>query len=208
MEIDLKTARILAKRYLGGTVVVILLFSGTLWKFLDENKQLDEKREALDVQEQKFSQAQIDFEKYRSNNEILINQKKQDIERREFIVNQLEKENQSKSEAIQQRAKQYSDAFDKIQTERVTLGAAGQQKAEDDHINQLISDFSAIGVNLNDPINCKDKDAVFRYNKAKANFDEIVGFAYAHKLDKKYDVFINGQSGIFDMSCRPSVVTE
>ncbi|MDN7893028.1 hypothetical protein QZM93_30950 [Burkholderia cepacia] len=209
MTVDIKTAKFLATNYLAGTVIAILIFAGGFsaagWKLWSEYKQLDERREMLQVQEQKFSKEQVDFEKYRSTTESSFSKERADIAEREFVVSQREKKNQDDLTANKQNAKQNNDTLDKIQAERVALSATQLEKAADDHMSQLISEFSTIGVDLSKRVSCSDSEAVSRYNRARVKLGEIIGFADAHDVRKKYGAFINGQSGVVDLLCRPSM---
>ena len=191
---DIKTAIILARRHLVGTVVIILLSSGAIsatgWKLWSEYKQLEEKREALDDSERRLSSERIAFEKYRSDVNAALDKEKLEVEKREFFVSQLEKENKTELATIQERQKEYSEAFDKIQSQQATLGQVELQKSADARMDQLMSEFSALGVSLRQEVNCNDPAAIAKYNRAKAKYDEIAAFANAHNLQSRYQEFL------------------
>jgi hypothetical protein len=65
-----------------------------------------------------------------------------------------------------------------------------------------MSQFSAMGANLNDILRCGDTDGQARYNAAKAKYSEIYTLAEANGMKEKYKSFFfhNGQH-IVHYSC-------
>lgn len=74
--------------------------------------------------------------------------------------------------------------------EQQAVSKAQLAKAAEEKMLALMSEFSALGVDLNSNPFCGDKADLTRYNTAKAKYDEIYALAEAYSLDKKYSNFL------------------
>ena len=112
-----------------------------------------------------------------------------------WSLHQLEGQNKEKLASLQQRASEYEAAFGKLQQAQSSVSQAQRQKEVEDKLQALMSQFSAMGVNLNDPLRCGDIDGQARYNAAKAKYTEIYTLAEANGMTKRFNNFFfhNGQ---------------
>ncbi|MBY0579865.1 MAG: hypothetical protein K2P57_12585 [Burkholderiales bacterium] len=135
-------------------------------------------------------------EKNRADASIALIAQKAELEKREFVLQQLEGQNKEKLAALQQRASEYEAAFGKLQQAQSSVSQAQRQKEIEDKIQTLMSQFSAMGVNLNDPVRCGDADGQSRFNAAKAKYTEIYTLAEANGMTKRFNNFFfhNGQN--------------
>lgn len=189
MPFDLKTAVTLAsRRYLGPTVTVALLLVGGMTYVWSEYKELNKERKS-------FTDEIILSEKARAAAAIALVEKKADLEKREFILQQVEAQNNDQLAALKQRAVQYEAAFVQLQQSKSSTDMGQRQKEAEEKIQRLMSEFTALGVNLNDQVRCDDTAGVTRFNVAKAKYTEAYTLAEANGLTKKYGHFFfqNGQ---------------
>lgn len=128
-------------------------------------------------------------EKARAEAAIALVERKAETEKREFILQQLEAQSKGQLAAVQQRAAQFEAAAGQLQQARSTVDSGQLQKEAEEKIQRLMSEFSGLGVNLNDPLRCDDTAGVARFNIAKAKYTEAYTLAEAYGLTKKYSNF-------------------
>ncbi len=139
---DMKTAVTLgARRYLAPTVVVLLVLASGMAYVWGEYKDLLKERKVLNDEI-------VRSEKNRADASIALIAQKAELEKREFALQQLEGQNKEKLAALQQRASEYEAAFGKLQQAQSSVSQAQRQKEAEDKIQTLMSQFSAMGVNL------------------------------------------------------------
>lgn len=204
MPFDYKIAlRLVRKNYLGPTVVVILLLSGGMayvWKehkdVLKEHEEVLKEMNKIAADRKSLNQEIVISEKNRANASIALAERKADLDKREFTLQQLEGQNQEKLAALQQRASEFDSAFEKLKLTQSAVSKAQREKEAEDKIQSLIYNFSDMGVNLNNPLRCGDAEGEKRFNKAKILYTEIYALAEANGLKEKYNNFFfhNGQS--------------
>src|SRR5690606_7698499 len=182
-----KSAIILAtRRYIAPTVVVLLLLASGMAYVWSQYQQLLEEKEQLAEERKSLYQEALLAEKNRVNSEIELVNKKAELERREFLLHQLEAQNKERLVALQQRANEYESAFGKLQEAQSDVSQAQQVKSAEEKIHRLMSDFSAMGVNLNTALRCDDNDSQQKFNTAKAKFMEAYALAEAYGLKERY----------------------
>ncbi|SHL17214.1 hypothetical protein SAMN05216428_101327 [Nitrosospira sp. Nsp11] len=181
---DLITAiTLVARRYLAPTVIVILVLASGMSYVWSEYKDLLKERKSLDDEI-------VRSERNRADASIALIAQKAELEKREFVLQQLERQNKEKLAALQQRASEYDAAFGKLQQAQSSVGEAQRQKEVEDKIQTLMSEFSAMGVNLDDPVRCGDTDGQARFNAAKAKYTEIYTLAEANRMTKRFNNFL------------------
>jgi hypothetical protein len=179
---DLKTAMVLAKRFLTSTVVVILvLASGMAWVW-GKYEKLIEQRNQLAVERQAFNNERV-------AGEISLSERKAELDKREFIVQQREKGYQEQLANLQKKVTENSVASAKLKQEQAEVSKAQRIKDGEEKIQRLMSEFSALGVDLNRQ-QCDNTEAQARYNAAKAKYSEIRTLVEAHELKGRYDAFL------------------
>lgn len=186
---DMKTAITLGtRRYLAPTVIVLLVLASGMAYVWGEYKDLLKERKSLNDEI-------VRSEKNRADASIALIAQKAELDKREFVLQQLEGQNKEKLASLQQRASEYEAAFGKLQQAQSSVSQAQRQKEVEDKLQTLMSQFSAMGVNLNDPLRCGDADGQARYNAAKAKYTEIYTLAEANGMTKRFNNFFfhNGQ---------------
>ncbi|MDD2310441.1 MAG: hypothetical protein PHH91_12740 [Desulfuromonadaceae bacterium] len=194
---DIKTAITLVKqRYLVPTVVVIISLSGGMAYVWSEYKELLKQRVQLIAEQKKYTDEKSASEKHYSDAAIMLLERKAELDKREFVLQQLEKENQNRSTTLQQRAVAYSDAYNKLHQAQTNVSRDQRVKEAEEKIQRLMSEFSAMGVNLNDPVRCNDIEGLAKHNSAKTKYSEIYTVAEAYGLKEQFNNFLfhNGQS--------------
>ncbi|MCA8093293.1 hypothetical protein LGM65_20770 [Burkholderia anthina] len=195
--VDVQAAVKFARRHAFTAILAVVLFGGIFgaagWRVWGEWKAVEKKRSELSEQSSKLDTDKVNFEKYRAReNEVLLKQRL-NLEKREFILSEIEKQNQVDKAALEKQAQQYSAAFDQLRSAQAANSQAERDRVANDRMEKLMSEFSAMGVNLRSEVNCNDRGAIEKYNSARAKYDEIVAFANANNLDWQYASFFNSQ---------------
>jgi hypothetical protein len=196
---DLKMAMVLIKRnYLAPTVVVILALAGGMVYVWSEYKELVKQKEQLTVERKAFNDERLASERNRADLSISLLERKAELDKREFILQQLEKENQAQFSNFQQRVAEYDTASAKLKQAQADMSEAQRIKIAEEKIERLMSEFSAMGVNLNAPLKCDDAEEQAKHNAAKAKYSEIYALSEAYGLKGRYNHFFfhNGQTVI------------
>ncbi|MDP1770725.1 MAG: hypothetical protein Q8L15_00455 [Methylobacter sp.] len=200
MPFDLKTAITLGtRRYLAPTVVVILLLAGGMRYVFTEYKILANEKEQLATDRKALYDERVLSERTRADASVALIAQKIEIEKREFILKQLEGQNKERLVVLQQRTTEYETAFEKLQQAQSTVSQSQRQKEVEETLQKLMAEFSAMGVDLNTQLRCGDSEGLMRFNSAKAKFAEIYTLAEANGLVKRFNHFFfkNGQHLIF-----------
>ena len=111
-----------------------------------------------------------------------LNAQKAELDKREYVLQQREA-------ALQQRTGEYEAAFGKLQQSQSSVSHAQRQKEAEDKLQTLMSQFSEMGINLNDQLRCGDTDGRTRYNAARAKYWEIYALAEANGMTEKFKSF-------------------
>jgi uncharacterized protein YigA (DUF484 family) len=133
----------------------------------------------------------VHSEKNRADVSIALIAQKAELDKREFVLQQLEGQNKEKLASLQQRASEYEATFGKLQQAQSSVSQAQRQREVEDKIQALMSQFSSMGVSLNDPLRCGDADDQARHNAAKAKYTEIYTLAEANGMEKKFKHFLS-----------------
>jgi hypothetical protein len=193
LVMDLNAAlAITARRYIAPVLVVVLLLGSSMAYIWEEYKTLLKERKV-------FTDEVVRFQKNNADAAIVLNTKKTELEKREFVLHQQEEQYREKLVALQKRASEYEVAFGKLQGAQSSVSQAQRQKEVEDKIQILMSQFSAMGVDLNDSIRCGDASGLIRFNAAKAKYSEIYTLAEANGLTKRFNTFFN-QMGQHNLS--------
>lgn len=167
MIIDLKTAKVLAHRFLTHTVVVMLVFAGGIAYAWSEYKELVHQKDQLAAERKSFYEEQVLSERNRADVAIALIERKAEI-----------------------------DAIGKIQKAQSSVSHEQRVKDAEEKIQMGMSEFSKMGVNLNASLPCNNTEATMKYNIAKAKYTEIYTLAEAYGLTKRFGMFFfhSGQS--------------
>ncbi len=198
MAIDWKTAlSLVERRYIAPTIVVILVFASCMGYVWSEYKQLQKEKDLLASERKSFYEDRILSERNRIDVATVLLTKQSELDKREFTLQQLEGKNKERLATLQQRAAEYNSAASKLQITATAISQGQQLKEVEEKLQRLMSEFSAMGVDLNDGLRCGDSEALNKYNSAKAKYSEAITLAEAWGLYKRYKHFFfkNGQMG-------------
>jgi hypothetical protein len=192
----LKTALVLAKRFLTSTIVVILMLGTAMAWVWDKYEKTIEQRNQLAAERQAFNYERLAAE-------IALSERKAELDKREFIVQQQEKNYQEQLANLQKRVAEYSVVSAKLKQEQTVLNEAQRTRAAEEKVERLMSEFSALGVDLNDWQRC-DVDSKTKYNAASAKYSEIRTLINAHGLKCRYDNFLSANRQVWQLKrvCR------
>lgn len=197
MPIDLKSAIALGtRRYLAPTIVVSLMLAGGMVYVWGEYKELLKEKDGLSEARDRLNMEKSTFEKYRADTAIEINSKKSELIQREVKLQQAEENNKEYLASLRRTADEYKAASDKLREEQSAVSDSTRIYEAEEKISNLMSEFSAMGVDLNEPLKCGDYEFRARFNSAKAKYTEIYSLAEAYGLTERYRSFFfhNGQS--------------
>jgi len=172
---DLKGVYRIVSRYMTLVLFIVLSFSGGalfLWngyKDLNENKVSFEK-EKNDVAKKHFD-------------------RELELQKREFLASQIESKNAELAAQLKAKELELTELSTRLNLELQSVGVAQVNRSAEEKLQALMSEFSAMGVNLNTKPRCGDDQV--RYNTAKSKFDEVDSWAVAHSLENKYSNFLS-----------------
>ena len=189
IKMDIKTATELIRKHLASTILVVLVLCGGIAYIWGEYKDLLKQKDILSQEMKNFNSEKSAFEKYQLTVTAATQERKLELDKREFILNQLEDENKTEVSALQQRAAEYSAAFAKLQDAERNVSAEQRIKNAEYKIQKLMSEFSSMGVNLNAALKCGDSEAESRFNAAKSKYYEILAVSESYGLYENYKQF-------------------
>lgn len=196
MPIDLKSAiTLVSRRYIAPTIFVSVVLAGGMVYVWGEYKELLKEKDSLSAMRETLNNEKSAFEKYRTDTSIELNSKKSELELREFKLQQLEEKNLEYSESLSRKANDYKSALADLQQQQSAISDAKRTQDAEEKISKLMSEFSAMGVDLNENPGCSDHELRERFNTAKAKYSEVYALAEAYGLIERYRSFFahNGQ---------------
>lgn len=123
-----------------------------------------------------------------------------ELQKREFLVIQAESRNAELAAQIKVKELEHEKTSAQLRVEKQSVSEAQISKAAEEKLQALMSEFSAMGVNLNSPPHCGDEQK--KFNSAKAKYDEIYSLAEAHSLEKKYRIFLfQNEQSVIRLGC-------
>lgn len=197
MSINWKTAlSLVSQHYLAPTVAVMLFLAPAAGYVWNEYKQIQKEKDQLTSERKSFYEERLLSERNRVDTTTALLTKQSELDKREFALQQLEEQNKERLAALKQRTAEYEAAAGKLQQAAASVSQAQQLKEVEEKLSKLMSEFSSMGVNLNDTLRCGDSEALAKYNSAKAKYSEIYTLAEASRLTARYKHFFfkNGQS--------------
>lgn len=199
---NFETAKILSQRYLAPTVVVILVFAGAMSFVWSEYKEVIKEKDQLAAEKKKFYDDKMLSERHLSEAAIALVERKAELDKQEFVLRKLEEENKIRTNSLKQETAKYNDSFDKLHKAQLNVSREQTIKENEDKIKKLMSEFTALGVDLNTALRCDDTEGLAKYNQAKSKYYEIYTLAEAYGLKEKFGSFLfhNGQMSFW--ACR------
>lgn len=139
-----------------------------------------------------------------SKSEVAEAQNKRELElrSREYIAGQVAAKNAEREEALKTREQQYQRSSEQLKLDQQALIAEFGEKAVERQLQNLMSEFSALGVDLNANPYCGSQANLNKFNSAVAKYSEIAALAQAHSLEKKYSRFLTkNEQHSFSFGC-------
>lgn len=199
-------------RFIKHNLAVFLIVGGMLagaagavgaWLW-SEYRDLQQQKAQLEQRKFEVAEAQLQREREfaeamnKRERDLAEAQLKREVElkNREYIVGQVESNYAEQERALKVRELELQRASEQTKRDQRVLIAEYGEKAAEMKLQALMSEFSALGIDLNSNPFCGDKTEQARYNTAKAKYDEIYSFAEANSLDDRYSnyLFHNQQS--------------
>ncbi|MHC8298977.1 hypothetical protein [Pseudomonas sp. ZS1P83] len=137
-----------------------------------------------------LQQQTAQFEHRKSEAAEAQNKRELELKNREYIAAQVESNYAERDKALKARELQYQRLSEQLKLDQQSLSAEQEEKAAERQLQVLMSEFSALGVNLNANPYCGSQADLNKFNTAVAKFSEIAALAQAHSLEKKYRGFL------------------
>lgn len=190
LALDLKTAHALARRYLASTVVAILVLGGAIVPIWAGYQSLAKDRDQLTSDRKALLEERLQSEKMRNEAAIALMTQKAELDKREFMLKQLDDQSKQQLASAQKQTAVNEAAARALQRTQVSLSQSQRQKEVEEQLQALMSQFSAMGVDLNeDKVRCSGPDGAAKFNIAKAKYAEIYTLAEAYGLTKRFEHF-------------------
>lgn len=171
---DLKSIYLVARRYSAAVLCMASIFAGGAVFLWNGYKELDAKILAFEKEKSSVTESQF--------------KRELELQKREFMAVHAESRIVEKTAQLKATELEQEKISEQLIVEQRSVSTAQINKAAEEKLQALMSEFSAMGVNLNSKPNCGDDQA--KYNSAKAKYDEIYSWAEAHSLEKKYRNFL------------------
>lgn len=190
LDMDIKKLTAYLKRNVVGIIVVFTLYAGVGVALWDVHKDQDAEAKRLTQERIVINDLKVGFETEKAA--ASIEQAKRDLElqKREFLVSRAESDLTKLQLDIATREKSVLESTQQLRTSQQLLSKEQQMAAVETKIQQVISEFTELGVNLNDNYYCLSGENLRRYNSAKAKFSQIYSLVNANYLAAKYGDFI------------------
>jgi hypothetical protein len=198
---DLKPILTFAKRNTASLLAAMVLLSSGFMFLWNEYKDLSKQKDQLVDDRKVFNDERAAFEKDRTAQTIATLERKAELDKRELSLLGREKESQAALSIVQQRTAENNVALKNLKRAESVVSAAQRTKLAEEKIEHLMSEFSALGVNLNALPKCGDEEA--RYKAAQAKYSEILAVSKAYRLESSYKAFLllNAEHGSAFPSC-------
>jgi len=140
---------------------------------------------------------------YKSEVNDALSKRETELQKRELAVGQAEAKYAEREKALEAREIEYQRSSEQLELDQQALSAEYGEKAAERQLLALMSEFSAMGVDLNANPYCGSKEDLKWFRRAKAKYSEIDAFAQAHSLEEKYSGFLvrNMQSSVYGSDC-------
>lgn len=132
----------------------------------------------------------VSYERESATTRIDQERRKLELDKREFIISHSEQDLARSTADIANREQRLAEASAELELARKSVGKEQTIARAEDRIQQLMTEFSSLGVRLNINMYCLKDEELKRYNSALAKFSEITTLVSANHLDEKYAVFI------------------
>jgi cell division protein FtsI/penicillin-binding protein 2 len=190
-DFDVRKLLSLFRRQFLGLIVVLLGFTGLAYKLWEVHQAQAAEAKFLVSERTSINDQKVAFEKEKAA--VAVEQAKRDLElqKREFLVGRAEEDVTKRLNELVGRELEVSKATEQINVGRRLLSSEQLAVAAEERIQKLMSEFSDLGVNLDDNHYCMTGEVQRRYYTASSKFSEISSLIKANLLSGKYRDFIN-----------------
>lgn len=190
LDMDIKKLTAYLKRNVVGIIVVYTLYAGvgvTLW---DVHKGQEAEAKRLAQERIVINDLKVVFETEKAAASIEQGKRDLELQKREFLVSRAESDLTKQQLDVASREKAVFESTQQLRAGQQLLSKEQQTAAVEDKIEKVISEFTELGVNLNDNYYCMSGETLRRFYSAKAKFSQIYTLVYANSLAAKYGDFI------------------
>jgi DNA repair exonuclease SbcCD ATPase subunit len=149
-----------------------------------------------------LQQQTVQLEQRKSEVAEAQNKRELELKSREYIAGQVEAKNAEREGALKTREQEYQRSSEQLKRDQQALIEEYGVKAAERQLQNLMSEFSALGVDLNANPYCGSQADLNKFNSAVAKYSEIAALAQAHSLEKKYRRFLtSNEQHSFSFGC-------
>lgn len=148
-----------------------------------------------------FEQQIKSFYELKAVQEQQLTAREKELYQHEISVKNKQEKYEIKLNELETLKKNYETLSAKLKENAQVLSIERQRQINGDTLRALMSEFSSMGVNLNRPPECSDKEGWKIYNSAKAKFSEAESFASANGLYDGYRGFFNTNTPVIISTC-------
>ncbi|MEP6880086.1 MAG: hypothetical protein ABI865_14700 [Nitrosospira sp.] len=164
---------------------------GYVW---NQYKQLYSVKDALGAERKAISEERVAFEKLRADTASAHSSRELELNTREIHAQQIEQQLKERSANVQRKTDENNAAAQTLRATGVALSQAARLRVAEENLQRLMSEFSAMGINLNNQP-CGDAAAASRFNAAKSKYSEALALSEANGLYAKYRHFFFANGG-------------
>ncbi|WP_434573062.1 hypothetical protein [Pseudomonas sp. Z3-8] len=170
------------KQHFVVVIVLLVMYAsglGFLWKGYED----------LNAKKIEFLEEKASVMETQSDREI-------ELQKREYNVQKAEDEVARTVSEIKSQKSANEKSLAQLRDQQSALSEAQARKDVETKLQLLMSEFSALGVDLDSNPHCGTAEDVKRYNTASSKYYEIYDLAKTYALHKKYNYFLfhNGQN--------------
>lgn len=190
LDIDARKLTAFFRNNFVSLLIVSIGFAGFGYKLWDVHQAQEEEAKVLANKLVAINDLMVAFEKDKAS--VAVEQAKRDLElqKREFLVGRAEVDAAKQQADLAEREQHLVDASAELKVGQQLLSKEQLAAAAEDRIQKLMSEFSALGVNLNDNHFCMSGDDLRRFYSANTKFSEISSLVKANLLIAKYSDFM------------------
>ncbi|WP_325918095.1 hypothetical protein [Pseudomonas frederiksbergensis] len=166
----------IVKQHFVVVIVLLMMYAGGLGFLWNGYEDLNAKK--------------IKFLEEKASSLEAQSKREMDLQKREYNVQKAEDEIAKTVSEVKSEKSANAKSLALLQIQQGALSEAQTRKDAETKLQLLMSEFSALGVNLNSNPHCGTAEDLKRYNTARSKYYEIYSLAKTYSLDKKYSDFL------------------
>jgi hypothetical protein len=190
LDMDIKKLTAYLKRNVVGIIVVYTLYAGVGVALWDVHKGQEAEAKSLAQERIVINDLKVVFEKEKAAALTELGNRDLELQKREFLVSRAETDLTKQQLDVATREKAVLESTQQLKTGQQLLSKEQQLADTENRIQQIISEFSELGVNLSANYRCLEGEPLRRFNSARAKFMQIYSLVKANSLDAEYIDFI------------------